>query len=276
MSPAQNTSNTLTARYEQLQTIIRSYQKVIIAYSGGVDSAFLLRVACDCLGSENILACIGDSQSLARDELSNAKNLAQQMNAQVEIVHPNEMADPDYQANPAQRCYHCKTHLYNLLNAIARDRKYDAVFCGSNVDDLTDFRPGLQAAKKYNIVSPLAQAQLTKSDIRILSKQLQLPTWDKPASPCLASRIAYGLEITPERLAQIEQGEAFLHKMNLGALRVRHHGTLVRLEVPTDQIQKLTENNCREKIVAFFKELGFTYITLDLQGFRSGSGNEVL
>jgi len=259
-----------------LQTIIRSYQKVIIAYSGGVDSTFLLRVACDCLGSENILACIGDSQSLARDELSNAKNLAQQMNAPVEIVHPNEMADPNYQANPAQRCYHCKTHLYNLLNAIARDRKYDAVFCGSNVDDLTDFRPGSQAEKKYNIISPLAQARLTKSDIRILSKQLQLPTWDKPASPCLASRIAYGLEITPQRLEQIEQGEAFLHKMNLGTLRVRHHGNLVRLEVPTDQIQKLTENNCREKIVAFFKELGFTYITLDLQGFRSGSGNEVL
>ena len=266
----------LVAKYQKLREIINSCSDVVVAYSGGVDSVLLLKVALDCLGRQHVLACIGDSESLPRSELQNALNIAGQMNATVKVVYPQEMANPDYQANPANRCYYCKTELYHLLNQIARELNCQTILCGTNVDDLNDFRPGLQAAKKFNVLSPLEQAGLTKDDIRALSKQLNLPTWNKPAHPCPASRIAYGLEITPARLMQVEKGEAFLRQLGLTELRVRHHDNLVRIEVPPDKIQDLTNQSCRQKIINFFKELGFTYVTIDLQGFRTGSANEVL
>ena len=159
---------------------------------------------------------------------------------------------------------------------MADEKGYDAVLCGTNADDLNDFRPGLQAAKKFNVASPLEQAGLTKAEIRVLSKQANLPTWDKPAQPCLASRMAYGTEITPEKLSQVEKGEAYLRELGFKELRVRHHDKIVRIEVPAGQITQLIQDGQREKIVTFFKNLGFNYITLDLQGFRTGSGNEVL
>jgi uncharacterized protein len=270
----QNIDGDLDRKLRRLREILREYRKVVIAYSGGVDSVFLLKVAVDCLGVDQVLACIGVSESLARSEYESALNIAKEIGATVEIVHPQEMANPQYQANPANRCYYCKMELYGLLSELARQRGYDVVLCGTNADDLTDFRPGLQAAKKYNVISPLEAGGLTKEDIRVLSQAMHLPTWDKPAQPCLASRMAYGMEITPERLRQVERGEEFLRQMGLRELRVRHHGNLVRIEVPCDQIMKLVENGTREKIVAFFRDLGFTYVSLDLQGFRSGSGNE--
>jgi len=264
------------AKYEKLREILQRYQKVIVAYSGGLDSVFLLRTAVDCLGADHVLACIGLSESLAQSEYQSALEIARQMGAKIQVVHPKEISNPHYRANSADRCFYCKTELYKLLVDIAEKQNYDTVLCGTNIDDLGDFRPGLQAAKDLNVASPLEQAGLTKDDIRRLSKQLALPTWNKPAQPCLASRMSYGLEITPERLKQIEQGEEFLRKLNLTQLRVRHHDKLVRIEVPNEQIDIITQQGTREKIVNFFKKLGFTYVTLDLQGFRSGSGNEML
>ena len=272
--------NTLTAdqreKFRRLQENLKQYQKVIVAYSGGVDSVCLLKVAVDTLGGENVLACIGVSESLAEREYQKALDIAEQIGANIEVVHPKEMENPDYQQNPADRCFHCKSELYGLLQELSQRNDFDAVLCGTNVDDLGDFRPGLQAAKKFKVASPLEEAQLTKEDIRAISKLLQLPTWDQPAQPCLASRMPYGLTITPERLKQVEQGEEFLRSLGLRELRVRHHDKLVRIEVPPEHIGDLIEDPRRRQIVDFFKKLGFTYVSLDLQGFRSGSGNEAL
>ena len=266
----------ISDKYQLLQQAFASYKKVIIAYSGGVDSVFLLKVAVDCLGSDNVLACIGVSESLAESEYKAACDIADQIAACVEVVHPEEMSNTDYQANSPNRCFHCKSELYRLLRELAVEKGYDAVLCGTNADDLSDFRPGLQAAKQFHVASPLEQAGLTKNDIRLLSKHLGLNTWNKPAQPCLASRMAYGLQITPEKLKQIEQGEEFLRAMGMSELRVRHHGNLVRIEVPLDRLIDLTSGDRRREIVTFFTKLGFTYITIDLAGFRSGSANEVL
>jgi len=272
----ENPNKNLAAKYDKLRQILQPFQRVIVSYSGGVDSVFLLKVALDCLGPENVLAYIGVSQSLARSEYDAALQIASDLGASLEIVHPREMSDPDYKANSAHRCFYCKTALYSLLNDLARDRGFDAILAGTNLDDLGDFRPGLQAARDFHVLSPLQEAQLTKQDIRTLSKQLNLPTWNKPAQPCLASRITYGLEVTPARLKQIEQGEAFLRSLGLTELRVRHHDHLVRIEVPPDKISLLLDDRQRTQIVDYFKELGFTYVSLDLEGFRSGSANEAL
>lgn len=275
-----DTMPTLTAeqqeKYQRLRGHLAQYQKVIVAYSGGVDSTCLLKAAVDCLGGENVIAAIGRSDSLAESEYQKALDIAEQIGAAVEVIHPNEMENPDYQNNPATRCFHCKSELYGLLCELSHRLGFDAVLCGTNTDDLEDFRPGLQAAKQFNIASPLEESQLSKEDIRAISKYLRLPTWNQPAQPCLASRIPYGLAITPERLKQIEQGEEFLRGLGLSELRVRHHDTLARIEVPPERIGDLVEESRRCQIVDFFKSIGFTYVTLDLQGFRSGSANEVL
>jgi pyridinium-3,5-biscarboxylic acid mononucleotide sulfurtransferase len=276
----QNEISTLTAeqqeKYHRLQENLNQYQKVIVAYSGGVDSVCLLKVAVDSLGGKNVLACIGVSESLAESEYQKALEIAEQIGAPIEVIHPKEMENPDYQKNPANRCFHCKSELYSLLQELSQRNRYDAVLCGTNVDDLGDFRPGLQAAKKFKVASPLEETGLSKEDIRAVSKLLQLPTWNQPAQPCLASRMPYGLTITPERLKQVEQGEEFLRSLGLRELRVRHHDKLVRIEVPAECLSEIVEESRRYQIVDFFKGIGFTYVSLDLQGFRSGSGNEAL
>lgn len=274
MTTQPNTS--VEQKYSRLQEILRAFERVIVAYSGGVDSAFLLKAAVETLGPSNVLACIGVSASLAGSEYQDALKLGRDMGVAVEIVQPKEMSNPDYLANPTNRCYFCKSELYQLLNGLAEQKKYDVVLCGTNADDVGDFRPGLKAAAEKKIISPLQQAQLTKADIRALSKKMGLPTWSKPAQPCLSSRVTYGLEITPERLKQIEEGEAFLRLLGFNELRVRHHDQLARIEVPAAEIEQIIQNKRREEIVRFFKELGFTYVSLDLQGFRTGSGNELL
>lgn len=263
-------------KYNLLKRILEKLGKVVIAYSGGVDSTFLLKAAVDALGSDNVLACIATGPSLPQSQYDQAIEAAKKIGVSVQGVEPNELADTGYAANKADRCFRCKGHLYRILTDIAKEQDFDAVICGSNVDDKNDYRPGSRAAKDFGVRSPLIEAGLTKEDIRRLSRQLGLPTADMPASPCLASRISYGLQITPERLKQVEEAEEFLRSMGLVEFRLRHHGDIARIEVHVEDIGKVTTETNRSRIVEKLKSLGFKYVTVDLQGFRSGSLNELL
>ena len=247
-----------------------------MAYSGGVDSTFLLKAAVDTLGSENVLACISAGVVEPSNILANAHKLAEQIGATLEVIDTDELSDPNFSANKADRCFHCKSHLCKELIDIAKERGFNHVIFGTNFDDLDDFRPGNRAMKVFGIRSPLAEAELTKDDIRQLSRQLELPTADQPASPCLASRISYGLDITEQRLKQIDQAESFLRSLGFVEFRVRHHDTIARIEVNPKDIVKVTTEPLRSRIIEKIKSLGFKYVTVDLQGFRSGSLNEPL
>jgi len=267
---------TFQDKYNLLQQILKKLHKVVVAYSGGVDSTFLLKAAVDTLGSENVLACIGISSSLAKSQYNRAIECARIIGARVEEVEVQEVFDTKYSANNPDRCFHCKSHLYTLLQNIAREKGFDNVVCGCNFDDMDDFRPGNKAAKTYGVRSPLMKAQMTKDDIRNMSRKLNLPTADIPASPCLASRVMYGLEVTEQRLKQVEEAEDFLRKLGFVEFRVRHHDTIARIEVQPEDMEKVTTEPERYKIIEKLKSLGFKYITVDLQGFRSGSLNELL
>ncbi|MHC4546513.1 MAG: ATP-dependent sacrificial sulfur transferase LarE [Planctomycetota bacterium] len=266
----------ISKKYNSLQKIIKELGKVVVAYSGGVDSTFLLKAAVDTLGSENVLACIGVSPSLAGSQYDQAIECAKVIGAKVREVTVDELSDDKYAANKADRCFHCKSHLYGLLIDIAKEQDFKCVVCGSNFDDKDDFRPGNRAAKVFDVRCPLMEAQLTKDDIRRLSRDLNLPTADVPASPCLASRISYGLEVTEQRLKQIEEAEDFLRTIGLVEFRVRHHDEVARIEVNPQDIDKVTKEPNRSKIIEKLKSLGFKFVTVDLQGFRSGSLNEPL
>jgi len=266
----------LQDKYNSLRQILKEIDKVVVAYSGGVDSTFLLKVAMDTLGPENVLACIAMGPSLARSQYEKAIETAKNISVEVQTVEPNELSDSAYSANKADRCFHCKAHLYGILNDIAKERGFNTVVCGCNFDDKDDFRPGNRAAKVFGVHSPLMEAELTKDDIRQLSRQMNLPTADVPASPCLASRISYGLEVTEQRLKQIEEAEDFLKGLGLVEFRVRHHDTIARIEVHAEDIEKVTAEPNRSRIVTKLKSLGFKFVALDLQGFRSGSLNEAL
>ena len=261
-------------KHNSLQDILKKLGRVVVAYSGGVDSTFLLKVAVDTLGTENVLAVIGVSPSLAKSQYKQAVKTAKDIGTTLRTIELDEMADPKFAANRADRCFHCKSHLLRILAGIAKKKNFSCVICGNNFDDEKDFRPGNRAIKLFAARSPLAEAKLTKNDIRRLSRQLNLPTADMPASPCLASRINYGLEITESRLKQIEQAEDFLRKLGLVEFRVRHHDTIARIEVNPQDIGKIAAEPIREKIVKKLKSLGFKFVTVDLQGFRSGSLNE--
>jgi len=271
------TQPTLDEKYERMQQILSDLGSVAVAFSAGVDSTFVLKVAIDTLGPKNVVAVTGRSDSLARAEFEEACKLADAVGAEHVILDTDEFENPDYTANPADRCYHCKTALYTRLKGFIAERGIKAIVNGNNADDLDDFRPGLQAADEHRVRSPVAEAGLTKNDIRELSKRLGLPTHDKPASPCLASRVPYGEQITPEKLHMIEMAEAFLREeMDVRECRVRHHGNLARIEVPPVFIKTLAEPENAARIDRHFRSLGYTYVTLDLRGFRSGSLNEVI
>jgi len=266
----------LDRKLEALQDILRSMRRVIVAFSAGVDSTFLLKVAIDTLGPANVLAATARSDSLSRAEFEEACRLADRFGSPHRIIDTEEMKDPNYRANPTNRCYFCKTELYTKLRPILEQEGYTAILNGINADDLGDFRPGIQAAKDNNVRAPCVEAGLTKEDIRLLSERMGLPTYDKPASPCLASRIQYGEEITPAKLRMVEQGEAFLRTLGLRECRVRHHNNLARIEVPADRIAEFMQPEVRAKIDAAFRKMGYTYVTMDMRGFRTGSMNEVI
>ena len=266
----------LQEKYNSLKQILKKLGRVVVAYSGGVDSTFLLKAAVDTLGAENVLACISIGPAEPANQLQRAVEAAKSIGAELQIVEANELADPNFTANKADRCFHCKSHLCKVLLDIARQRGFKHVVFGTNYDDLDDFRPGNRAMKIFGIRSPLAEARLTKSDIRQLSKELGLPTADLPASPCLASRIAYGIEVTEQRLRQIDEAEDFLRELGFVEFRVRHHDTIARIEVQPGDIDRIAAEPLRSQVVAKMKSLGFKFVTIDLQGFRSGSLNEPL
>jgi len=267
---------TLEEKRNSLQQILQALGKVVVAYSGGVDSTFLLKAAVDTLGAENVLACMSVGPSEPGGQFERAAKFAGSIGVEFQSVDTDELADPNFAANKADRCFHCKSHLCKTLLDIAKGRGFDNVVFGVNYDDLDDFRPGNRAMKVFGIRSPLMDAELTKADIRELSremKEMNLPTADQPASPCLASRIAYGLEVTEQRLKQIDQAESFLRTLGLVEFRVRHHDTVARIEVNLADIETIATEPNRSQIVEKLKSLGFKFVTIDLQGFRSGSLN---
>lgn len=266
----------LNEKYQRLRELISSYGSVIVAYSGGVDSALLLKVAVDVLDSR-VLAVTADSPSLPRAELKEAGARARAMGAKHLIVQTGEMENADYSSNPGNRCYFCKSELYTHLERVAREHQISHILNGINADDTSDFRPGMRAAREFQVDSPLLAANLGKAEIRELAQKLGLAVWDKPAMACLSSRIPYGEPVTVEKLRMIEEAEAYLRTLELGQMRVRHHeGKLARIEVEPQHLPLLADLEVRTAVIAALKRIGYLYITLDLQGYRMGSLNEAL
>lgn len=267
----------LQAKLDHLRKILRDLERVAVAFSGGVDSAFVLKVAVDTLGRENVVAVMGHSPSVPARDLDEARHLAQAINVELALIDPGEFSNPNYLANPTNRCYYCKDALYEQIGGLLAQRNLRAILSGTNADDLSDYRPGLSAAKEHAVREPCAEAGLTKAEIRELSAAMGLPTADKPASPCLASRVPYGEPITPEKLRMIDLAETFLRDtLGLPVCRVRHHDKLARIEAPTEWIEKLVDPTTRERINQAFREIGYQYVAVDLRGFRSGSLNELI
>lgn len=265
----------LTEKFEQLRTLFIEMEQALIAYSGGVDSTLVAKIAYDALG-DRALAVTAVSPSLLPEELEDAKIQAATIGIPHEIVQTQEMENPNYTSNPVNRCYFCKSELHDTLKPLALELGYPYVVDGVNADDLHDYRPGIQAAKERGARSPLAEVGVTKVEVRQLSQQLGLPWWDKPAQPCLSSRFPYGEEITVAKLQRVGRGEIFLRKLGWQNLRVRSEGDTARIELPAEQIKEFVLTNDLQKVVSAFQDFGFIYVTLDLEGYRSGKLNQVL
>ncbi len=265
----------LKHKHDTLRTILAETGGLVIAYSGGVDSSLLLKVAVDVLG-DRALAVTATSPTYPSHEVDEAIRLADELGARYRIISTSELEMETFAANPPDRCYHCKTELFRKLLDIAREEGLRVVADGANVDDTGDYRPGHRAAAELGIRSPLIEAGLGKADIRALSHELGLPTWNKPSFACLASRFPYGDRITEEKLARVAAAEHVLHDLGFTQLRVRHHGDIARIEVEPSEFAKIIQDGNRERIVCALRELGYLYVTLDLTGYRMGSMNEGL
>lgn len=267
---------TLQEKNQELERLLREMQRVVVAFSGGVDSTFLLKVAADCLGRENVVALTATSPTYPEYEYQQACELAREIGVEQIVIESNELEIPGFADNPPRRCYHCKHELFSLCLEQARERGFGTVLDGSNLDDLGDYRPGRDAVKELAVRSPLLEAGLGKEDIRTLSRDLGLRTWDKQAFACLSSRFPYGTKITAERLRQIDQCETYLREKDFKNYRVRYHAEIARIEVAQEELEKLLDSHLRTELVDHFKQAGFTFVTLDLQGYRTGSMNATL
>lgn len=265
----------LERKYAKLQETIAEMGSALIAFSGGVDSTLLAKVAKDKLG-ERAMVVTALSETYPSAELKEAQELAKQIGIRQILIHSEELDIPGFSKNPPNRCYFCKAELIGKLQEVAQKEGLKHILLGLNFDDLGDFRPGTKAAKDKGARSPLQEAGLTKAEIRTLSKMFGLPTWNKPSFACLSSRFPYGEEITREKLSQVDQAEDFLRSLGFRQFRVRHHQTIARLEIDPEDFPRIAQDSIRNQVVAKFKELGFTYVSVDLQGYRTGSMNEVL
>jgi uncharacterized protein len=268
-------SDSLAAKRQQLEKILASAGRILVAYSGGVDSAYLAWAAHQVLG-ENMLAVIADSASLARAQLADAVAFADEQGIPLEVIATSELDHPDYVRNHGQRCFHCKDELFTVMDDLRAARGFDCIVYGVNLDDQGDFRPGQAAAKLHHVATPLLSAGLTKQDIRDLAREAGLRIWNKPASACLSSRIEYGRPVTREALTVVEQGEDALRALGFVQFRVRHHGDIVRIEVAREELDRALTPDMAIEFTRLFKALGFKFVTLDLEGFRSGSMNALL
>jgi pyridinium-3,5-biscarboxylic acid mononucleotide sulfurtransferase len=275
LMPVSPSTSDLRLKLASLRAHLRSLGRLLIAYSGGVDSAFLAWAAHRELGGD-MLAVLADSPSLARSQMQDAVAFAAEQGIPLHILETGELEHAEYRRNDGARCFYCKDELFTKMEAYRQQRGFDAIAYGVNLDDQGDYRPGQKAARRHGIAAPLLAAQLTKLDIRQLAREAGLRLWDKPASACLASRIEYGREVTRENLSAVERGEESLRQLGFRQFRVRHHGEIARLEIARDELPRAMTLEMAAELTAIFKALGFLYVTLDLEGFRSGSMNVLL